>query len=72
MHKQTASELLYDVSHFTINKKVRSKKYVITLNMSEYKSIIFFLYYIRMEPTNQNNDINVTQETRQLFNEPQK
>ena len=43
--------------------------------MPEYKTTkilfiyYFFSYYIRMQSTNQNNDINVTQVTRQLFNE---
>ena len=37
--------------------------------MSEHFIYLFiFLYYIRMEPANQNNNINVTQLTRQLFN----
>ena len=37
--------------------------------MSKYKSVYIFLYYIRMEPKRQNNDINAIQKTRQLFNE---
>ena len=37
--------------------------------MPKYKSIIFFFVIYKMEPTNQNNNINATKETRQLFNE---
>ena len=74
MHRQTAFKLLYDVLYITINRKNEQvKKHIIALNMSEYKSIIFFsvffLYYIIMKPTNLNNDINAMKEARKPFNE---
>ena len=77
MHRQTASKLLYGVLYITINKKEHAK-YIIDLNMSKYKSvktfilfyfIFFFLYYIRMEPTSQNNSINAINDVRTILSE---
>ena len=52
---------------------MNGQKHITALNMSKYKSrknfILFFLYYIIMEPTSQNNGINAIKEARKLFNE---
>ena len=77
MHRQTASKLLYGALYITINKKEHAK-YIIDLNMSKYKSIktfilfyfiFFFLHYIRMEPTSQNNSINAINDVRTILSE---
>ena len=72
MPRQTAFKLLYDDSYLIINKKEHAK-YIITLRIlklvHQFFFFVFFLHYIRMESTSQNDGINAIKEARKPFNE---
>ena len=50
---------------------MNGQKHITALNMSKYKGrknfILFFLYYIIMEPTSQNNGINAIKEAKSFL-----
>ena len=72
MHRQTASELLYDVLYITINRKneeVKTHNRHKYIKTQIYLYIYIFLYNIKMEPSTFNNGINAIKKVRELFNE---